>query len=112
MDIRLIVTLALAAGLTTSLAHAEISFSDVTAAANINRAGESYGAAWGDLNGDGLPDIYASNHRQQDDIFVDRGNGTFFKIGPEVLPGATARTPTRTAVRGPISTTTATRTCS
>ncbi|HWJ05392.1 MAG TPA: CRTAC1 family protein [Steroidobacteraceae bacterium] len=65
--------------------QAQIAFSDVSAAARINRAGESYGAAWGDLNGDGLLDLYASNHRQQDNIFLNMGNGTFHTIGPEVL---------------------------
>jgi hypothetical protein len=65
--------------------HAQISFSDVSAAAKVNRAGESYGASWGDLNGDSLLDIYASNHREQDNIFLNMGNGTFYKIGPDVL---------------------------
>jgi hypothetical protein len=65
--------------------QAQISFSDVTVAAKVQRPGESYGAAWGDLNGDGYLDIFASNHRQRPSLFLYMGNGTFHETGPQVL---------------------------
>ena len=69
-----------------SLASAQISFVDMSAAAGVAHRGESYGASWGDLNGDGYPDLFASNHRQQPSLFLNRGNGTFHETGPQVLP--------------------------
>ena len=72
---------------------------------------ESYGASWGDLNGDGYPDLFVSNHRTQPSLFLNQGNGTFIDIGDQHQTGSTAPERTRTAHRGPTSTTTATRTC-
>ncbi|HET7204911.1 MAG TPA: CRTAC1 family protein [Steroidobacteraceae bacterium] len=65
--------------------QAAISFSDVSAAAGVDRRGESYGASWGDLNGDGFPDLFASNHREQPSLFLNLGNGRFYETGPNVL---------------------------
>jgi hypothetical protein len=70
---------------TASSSHAAISFSDVSAAAGIDRRGESYGASWGDLNGDGFPDLFASNHREQPSLFLNRGNGRFAETAHNVL---------------------------
>src|SRR5512134_2941967 len=66
-------------------ASAQIAFTDVSAQAGVAHRGESYGASWGDLNGDGYPDIFASNHRQQPSLFLNLGNGTFHETGPQVL---------------------------
>ncbi|HWJ05610.1 MAG TPA: CRTAC1 family protein [Steroidobacteraceae bacterium] len=66
-------------------ATAAIAFEDVSAAAGIEIRNESYGASWGDLNGDGYPDVFVSNHRQQPNIFLNQANGTFYRIGPDVL---------------------------
>jgi hypothetical protein len=67
-----------------SLASAQISFTDVTVDAKVNRQTESYGASWGDLNGDGYPDLYSNNHRTIDSLFLNRGNGTFFETARQV----------------------------
>jgi hypothetical protein len=75
----------LCVALVGSAAHAAISFSDVSTSAGVDRRGESYGASWGDLNGDGFPDLFASNHRQQPSLFLNMGNGTFTETAPNVL---------------------------
>ena len=56
---------------------AQIQFQDVTMGSGITHVGESYGAAWGDLNADGWPDLYVSNHRAQRSLYVNNDNGTF-----------------------------------
>ena len=50
----------------------------------MSHSSESYGASWGDLNGDGFLDLYASNHRTQDSLFLNRGNGTFVDISNQI----------------------------
>ena len=62
------------------------SFSDRTDAAHLTASGESYGASFGDLNGDGYLDIYTSNHRLQDALYLNMRDGTFYKISSQVLP--------------------------
>lgn len=61
--------------------HAAIQFEEVTATAGLLRSGESFGASWGDLNGDGYPDLAVSNHRERPSLYVNRGNGTFTNHG-------------------------------
>jgi hypothetical protein len=88
--LRLVVLLA--AGISTGVfrpdeaAAGDISFTDRSTAAGIDYRGESYGASFGDLNGDGFLDIYTSNHRYQDALWLNMRNGTFYRIGPDVLP--------------------------
>jgi hypothetical protein len=43
---------------------AAITFQDVTPASGISYQGESFGASWGNLDGDIYPDLFASNHRE------------------------------------------------
>jgi hypothetical protein len=56
---------------------AQINFEDVTLAAGITYAGESYGASWGDLNSDGWPDLFVNHHRSQPSLLVNLGNNRF-----------------------------------
>ena len=72
---------------------AAIEFEDVTEQAGISYKGPSWGSAWGDLNGDGLPDLWTTNHGQVPNLFLNNGDGTFtdvslkvgfdFQIGPD-----------------------------
>lgn len=77
-----LVTCLFAFSLKTS-AQFGITFSDVTQQAGIQSTGPSYGAAWGDMNGDGKPDLYVGNHRNvainvnPPQIYLNKGNGTF-----------------------------------
>lgn len=38
---------------------------------------ESWGLAWGDLNGDGYPDLWAGNHRKHASLYRNNRDGTF-----------------------------------
>ena len=73
-------TLALAA----SFAGAQTSFTDVTDTSGLTHSSETYGASWGDLNGDGFPDLFVSNHRTMKSLFVNKGNGTFTDVASTI----------------------------
>ena len=66
-------------------ASAQTAFTDVTNASGVAHTSESYGASWGDLNGDGYLDIYASNHRTMPSLFLNRGNGTFVDVAAQTF---------------------------
>ncbi|MEE9493957.1 MAG: Calx-beta domain-containing protein, partial [Gammaproteobacteria bacterium] len=51
-----------------------------SATSGLNYVGESWGASWGDVNGDRYPDIFASNHRARPSIWRNNGDGTFTDI--------------------------------
>lgn len=61
----------------SSAANAQIEFEDATGSSGIVYQGETFGASWGDLNADGLPDLYKSNHRSMPSLLVNQGNGSF-----------------------------------
>ncbi|MEQ8206264.1 MAG: VCBS repeat-containing protein, partial [Woeseia sp.] len=74
-----------------SIAGAQVLFQDEAIPAGISAPGESYGAAWGDLNGDGYPDLFVSNHRTQPAVYVNRRDGTFFRNSNQVFPWVNRR---------------------
>ena len=62
-------------------ASAQIAFQDVSTAAGFaNTYSETWGAAWGDLDGDGYPDLFSSNHRMRASLFHNNQNGTFADV--------------------------------
>ena len=92
-------------------AYAQIAFEDVSAAAGFaNTASETWGAAWGDLDGDGYPDIFTGNHRMRATLFHNNQDGTFTDVSRQVdlsrSPGWTggrADTDTHGAVWGDVN---------
>jgi len=53
-------------------------FTDVTEAAGISRAyGAGLGVSVGDYNGDGLLDLYVANDATPNQLWINRGDGTF-----------------------------------
>ncbi|MCA9970611.1 MAG: CRTAC1 family protein [Anaerolineales bacterium] len=55
-------------------------FIDATSQANLSHFGMSFGAAWGDYNADGLPDLWVNNHYTQPGLYLNQGDGTFEDI--------------------------------
>lgn len=72
-------------------AGAAVQFVDEAVNAGLSAPGESYGAAWGDLNGDGYPDLFVSNHRTQPAVYVNRRDGTFYRNSNQVFPWVNRR---------------------
>ncbi len=52
-------------------------FVDVAKAAGVNRAAFTKGAAWGDYDNDGYPDLYVSNYVGENFLYHNERNGTF-----------------------------------
>jgi hypothetical protein len=68
-----------ALGLVAS-AHA-VEFTEIpSSVSGLKHVGETWGASWGDFNGDRYPDLYSSNHRARPSIWRNNGDGTFTDI--------------------------------
>lgn len=65
-------------------AWSDIQFEEVSQQAGITRVGESWGNAWGDFDGDGYLDLWATNHRHKPSLYRNNGDGTFTDIIDEV----------------------------
>ena len=74
---RAMIAIALAALLTAISAPAQVQFADVTLGSGVEYTGESYGASWGDVNGDQLPDLFVNHHRYLPGLYINQGDGTF-----------------------------------
>jgi len=61
----------------TSLASAQIRFTDTTETSLRGRNAESWGQSVGDLNNDGWPDIFVNNHRDRHSFYINNGDRTF-----------------------------------
>jgi hypothetical protein len=59
-------------------------FTDVTDTSGVAHASETYGASWGDVNLDGFPDLFVSDHRTMKTLFVNQRDGTFVDIAPTI----------------------------
>ncbi len=53
-------------------------FEDITAESGLgDYVGMTYGAAWGDFDGDRLPDLYVTNHLNEARLYRNLGGGRF-----------------------------------
>lgn len=56
-------------------------FEDVTQTSGLGAyTGMTYGAAWGDPDGDGLPDLYVTNHLNEAKLYRNLGKGRFADV--------------------------------
>jgi hypothetical protein len=61
-------------------------FEDITAQSGLGGyEGMTHGAAWGDYDGDGRPDLYVTNHLQPARLFHNLGGGRFADVTAAVL---------------------------
>lgn len=56
------------------------SFSKITSGRIVTDGGNSFGAAWGDYDNDGLLDLFVANANQKNFLYHNSGDGTFTKI--------------------------------
>ena len=81
---------ALAAALLLGACSREVDltlFKDVTAASGLpQNSGMTHGAAWGDVDGDGRPDLYVTNHLNPARLYRNEGNGRFVDVTAQWLP--------------------------
>ena len=68
-------------------ASGSIMFEEVTKQAGISHHSPTAGAAWGDFNGDGWPDLWVTNHYLAPSLYVNQGDGTFSDVASSVLYG-------------------------
>jgi tetratricopeptide (TPR) repeat protein len=55
-------------------------FTEVTEAAGLSTIWPTIGAAWGDYNNDGYPDLFLSNAMGRSQLFRNNGDGTFTDV--------------------------------
>lgn len=67
-------------------ASAAIEFEDATSSAGFTYMGRSWGAAWGDYDGDGIPDLWVNNHFSPPELFRNPGSGTFENVTEQLVP--------------------------
>jgi hypothetical protein len=68
------------------VARAEIAFIEATRDVGISYVGPSWGLAWGDLNGDGYPDLWTGNHYLPGTLYLNQSGISFRDVTSEILP--------------------------
>jgi len=57
-----------------------VRFVEVTRNAGIIHSGSTWGASWGDFNGDGWPDLWVGNKNYKPSLYLNQRNGSFIDI--------------------------------
>jgi len=67
---------------------ATISFEDVSKQSGVCNLFPTAASAWGDLNNDGWPDLWVSNHHMKaPSLYLNQRNGTFLEASENILIG-------------------------
>src|SRR5512132_3111120 len=85
---------AMAAGVAAA-SPAPMVFTETTSSSGIAYAGPSWSVAWGDVNGDALPDIFIGNHGGPHNLYLNGGRGRFAEA-----PTTTLDRPQKTDAHG------------
>jgi hypothetical protein len=67
------------------IADTTVTFADVSAAAGLSSSNGSFGAAWGDMDNDGYPDLWVSHHGYTPALYRNNRNGTLSDIASQVI---------------------------
>jgi hypothetical protein len=67
-------------------AEAAITFTNVSTVAGFTTKSVSWGASWGDVNGDGHPDLFLNNHARKSSIYLNDGYGKFTNATVQLDP--------------------------
>ena len=69
-------------------AVAQVTFVEVSGQEGIDYVGPSFGASWGDFNGDGRPDLWVGSHGEIPRLYVSQPDGSFIlQPGMEAYQG-------------------------
>ncbi|MFY0591004.1 CRTAC1 family protein [Roseivirga sp.] len=79
---------------TINLIHAQIGFSDLSVQSGIDNLGSNHGISFGDINNDGLEDIYISVRESgiPNKLYLNRGNFIFEEIAESAGVNSTGNT--------------------
>lgn len=73
---------------THSTVFAAIGFEDVSEKSGINKTLPTAASAWGDVNNDGWPDLWVSNHHMKEpSLYLNQQNGIFIDVAADKLIG-------------------------
>lgn len=55
-------------------------FEDITSSFGIDQEGDSWGVAWGDVNGDGFPELWVNQHQAFGKLYLNQGGLVFTDV--------------------------------
>lgn len=70
--------------ISVKICFADLRFKDVSADAGITQKGATFGAAWGDFNGDGWPELWVGNHNRKPTLYLNKQDGSFDDVIDQV----------------------------
>jgi Ca2+-binding RTX toxin-like protein len=70
----------------SSASDSTIRFTEIpNSTSGIDAVGTTYGGAWGDVNGDGYPDLWINNHERAPILYLNQRDGSFRDATTEIF---------------------------